>query len=93
LVSIPIALYFKVAPKGWSSNAIFVDVPWMDQMGYTCVLTMLVIAIVSLVQHKGVDDAKGIDLSNKMFKTSPLFNIGAFVIMIVLAALYAIFWK
>jgi len=93
LVSIPIALYFKVAPKGWSSNAIFVDVPWMDQMGYTCVLTMLVIVIVSLVQHKGVDDAKGIDLSNKMFKTSPLFNIGAFVIMIVLAALYAIFWK
>ena len=93
LVSIPIALYFKVAPKGWSSSAIFVDVPWMDQMGYTCLLTMLVIAIVSLVQHKGVDDAKGIDLSSKMFKTSPLFNIGAFVIMIVLAALYAIFWK
>jgi len=93
LVSIPIALYFKVAPKGWSSSSIFVDVPWMDQMGYTCVLTMLVIVIVSLVQHKGVDDAKGIDLSNKMFKTSPLFNIGAFVIMIVLAALYAIFWK
>lgn len=93
LVSIPIALYFKVAPKGWSSNAIFVDVPWMDQMGYTCVLTMLVIAVVSLVQHKGVDDAKGIDLSSKMFKTSPLFNIGAFAIMIVLAVLYAIFWK
>ena len=93
LVSIPIALYFKVAPKGWSSNAIFVDVPWMDQMGYTCVLTMLVIIVVSLVQHKGVDDAKGIDLSSKMFKTSPLFNIGAFAIMIVLAVLYAIFWK
>ena len=93
LVSIPIALYFKVAPKGWSSSAFFVDVPWMDQMGYTCVLTMLVITIVSLSQNKGVDDAKGIDLSSKMFKTSPLFNIGAFVIMIVLAALYAMFWK
>lgn len=93
LVSIPIALYFKVAPKGWSSSPVFVDVPWMDQMGYTCLLTMLVIAMVSLSQNKGADDAKGIDLSKDMFKTSPLFNIGAFVIMIVLAALYAIFWK
>ncbi|WP_445749998.1 MULTISPECIES: sodium/sugar symporter, partial [Bacteroidota] len=35
LVSIPIAMYFKVAPKGWSTSAFFVDVPFMDQMGYT----------------------------------------------------------
>ncbi|MCA0932458.1 sodium/sugar symporter [Lutimonas saemankumensis] len=93
LASIPIALYFKVAPKGWSTSPFFIDVPWMDQMGYTCVLTMLVIAAVSLSQNKGANDEKGIDLSNKMFRTTPLFNIGAFAIMLVLAALYAVFWK
>jgi SSS family solute:Na+ symporter len=93
LVSIPIAMYFKVAPKGWSTSSLFLDLPWMDQMGYTAVLTMLVIALVSYFQHKGKDDEKGIEISKELFKTSPLFNIGSFAVMIVLVALYAIFWK
>ena len=93
LTSIPIAMYFKVAPKGWSNRLFFVDLPWMDQMGYTAILTMIIIAIVSLIQHKGKDDEKGILISKKSFKTSPLFNIGSFAIMIILTAIYAVFWK
>lgn len=93
LVSIPIAMYFKVGPKGWSSSPLFVDVPFLDQMGYTAVLTMIVIAIVSWVQHNGKDDEKGIILSKQLFKTGPVFNIGAFAVMIILVALYAFFWK
>jgi SSS family solute:Na+ symporter len=53
---------------------------------------MLVIAIVSLMQNKGAEDDKGIKLSSGIFKTSPVFNIGSFAILIVLAALYAMFW-
>jgi SSS family solute:Na+ symporter len=71
----------------------FVDVPWMDQMGYTAILTMIIIVLVSLIQHKGKDDEKGILISKKSFKTSPLFNIGSFAIMIILTAIYAVFWK
>jgi len=93
LTSIPIAMYFKVAPKGWSNNSFFVDLPWMDQMGYTAVLTMIIIVITSLIQHKGAVDKKGIPISKQLFKTSPLFNIGSFAIMIILVAIYAIFWK
>ncbi len=93
LSSIPIAMYFKVAPKGWSSHPIFVDVPFLDQMGYTAVLTMIIIAIVSFAQNKGRDDEKGIPLSSGLFKTSPTFNIGAFTVMIILVVLYAMFWK
>ena len=93
LVSIPIAMYFKVAPKGWSDSPIFVDVPWMDQMGYTTLLTALVIVLVSLSQNKGKDDDKGIALSKELCKTRPGFNIGAFAVMIILVALYSIFWK
>ena len=93
LVSIPIAMYFKVAPKGWSTSAFFVDVPFMDQMGYTVLLTMLVIAIYSYLQHKGADDEKGIDISKQMFKTTPLFNIGSFAVMLILVVLYSVFWN
>ncbi len=93
LVSIPIAMYFKVAPKGWSSNSMFVDVPFMDQMGYTAILTMIVIVVVSLWQTKGNDDPKGIPLQKELFKTSAKFNIGAFAVMLILVMLYAAFWN
>jgi SSS family solute:Na+ symporter len=93
LVSIPIAMYFKVAPKGWSNSAIFVDVPFMDQMGYTAILTMIVIIIVSLLQNKGKEDPKGITLTKDIFKTNATFNIGAFAVMVILVALYAMFWN
>ena len=93
LASIPIALYFKVAPKGWSTSAFFVDVPFLDQMGYTAVLTMIVIGIVSWVQHNGKNDEKGIPLTTQLFKTSPGFNIGAFAVLLILVALYSLFWN
>ncbi|WP_370479215.1 sodium/sugar symporter [Tamlana flava] len=93
LASIPIALYFKVAPNGWSTSPFFVDVPFMDQMGYTCLLTMGIIALVSYSQHHGVDDEKGIPLKKELFKTSPLFNIGSFAVLLIVAALYAMFWN
>ena len=93
LVSIPIAMFFKVAPKGWSTSALFPDLPWMDQMGYTAILTALVIVAVSLLQNKGQDDDKAIPISKALFKTSPVFNIGAFAVMIILVVLYSLFWN
>lgn len=93
LVSIPIAMYFKIAPKGWSDSALFVDLPFLHQMGYTTLLTMLVIAIVSWAQNKGADDEKGIAISQETFKTGSIYNVGAFAVMIVLVALYGLFWS
>ena len=94
LSSIPIAMYFKVAPKGWSSNGFFLDdIPFLDQMGYTFLLTMIVIVLVSFIQNKGKTDLKGIEIIKDTFKTSPLFNTISFAIMLVLVALYAFFWN
>ena len=93
LASIPIAFYFKVAPKGWSDSAFFPDLPFLDQMGYTALLTLAVITIVSWIDGKGRDNAKGIPLSTELFRTAPKFNIGAFGIMILLAVLYAFLWN
>ncbi len=93
LCSIPIAMYFKVAPKGWSQHAFFVDIPFLDQMGYTALLTALVIGIVSYQQTKGAADPKAIQYDSNTFATSTVFNIGAFAIMLILVALYAFFWS
>ncbi|CAI8381677.1 MAG: Sodium/glucose cotransporter [Owenweeksia sp. TMED14] len=93
LASIPIAMYFKVSPKEWSENPIFLDLPFLNQMGLTTLITMLVIGVISWNQHRGSDDEKGIEISRETFKTDPIYNIGAFSILILLTALYAIFWS
>ncbi|MGY8940405.1 MAG: sodium/sugar symporter [Flavobacteriales bacterium] len=93
LSSIPIAMYFKVSPKGWSDSGLFLDLPFLDQMGYTTLLTMLVIALVSWKENKGADDAKGITISTETFKTGAIYNVGAFAVMVVLVALYGLFWS
>ncbi len=82
LLSIPVALILKFATS----------LPWMHQMGLTALITMLIIAIVSLIGGKGQEDHKGIPLDKNLFQTSAVFNISAFAIMIICAVFYAIFW-
>ena len=65
----------------------------MDQMGYTLLITMIIIALVSKIEHKNKDDINGIPLVKNIFKTSSVFNVGAFALMLILTALYAVFWS
>jgi solute:Na+ symporter, SSS family len=92
ILSIPIALYFKVAPNGWSDAAIFVNIPFMDQMFITALLSIVIILVISFLEGKGKVNEKGINLTSELFKTSPAFNIGATIILIICAILYTIFW-
>ena len=89
--SIPIAMYFKVAPNGWSDSIFFVNLPFMHQMMLTCLGTLLVIYVISNLENKG-DDPKGITLSKKLFETDKAFNVAAFSVMLITALLYALFW-
>jgi len=91
ILSIPIAMYFKVAPKGWSDASIFIDLPFMHQMGYTCIATIAVIAIISYLEGNN-NDPKGINLTKKLFSTDSTFNIAAFGVLLITAFLYAMFW-
>ena len=83
LASIPIALLLKFLP---------LEMPFLDQMMYTFILTVAVIIGVSLATSEYDDDPKAIILTKKMFETSPAFKIGSYVIMIITVVLYAIFW-
>lgn len=91
-ISIFIAFYFKMGQNEWIDSALFPNLPWMHQMGLTFLLTAAIMILISLTQNKGDDDDKGIFLGNKLFKTSPFFNVMSFAIILVLIVLYSIFW-
>lgn len=96
VLSIPIALYFKVGPNGWadgsSLESLFIVLPFMKQMMITCLLTIGLIALVSYLDNKGKDDSKGIALSRQLFETSQGFNISSLVLIVILVFLYVVFW-
>jgi len=96
VLSIPIAMYFKVGPNGWADGSalegLFIILPFMQQMFWTCLLSIGIIVLVSWLENKGAKDSKGLKLRRDTFKTQPVFNIGATVVMIIIAILYTVFW-
>ena len=69
LISIPIAMYFKIAPDSW----FIVNIPFMHQMLITCLGTIFIIFAISYVEGNK-DNPKAIHLSKELFKTSTTFN-------------------
>ena len=92
ILSVPIAFYFKVAQNGWSDSPIFVQLPFLQQMLWTMLFSAGIMVLFSLMENKGKDHPKGITITKDLFATTPSFNISAMVVLIILAALYAIFW-
>ena len=87
VLSIPVAMYFKIVPSSW----FLADTPFMNQMGITLLSTLFIIYLISFLEGNK-DNPKGIELSKKLFETSPVFNVAAMSICIITAFLYAFLW-
>ena len=83
VASIPLALLLKFLP---------LEMPFLDQMMYTFILTVAIIVFISLSSSDVDDDPKGITLTKSMFVTSAGFKISAYVACLITAVLYALFW-
>ncbi|MCB9250323.1 MAG: sodium/sugar symporter [Ignavibacteriales bacterium] len=83
ILSIPVALILKIPA---------IQLPFMDQMMYTFIITIGIIAMISLSSNKFDDDPKGFNLTAKLFSTDSTFNIASYTILMILAVLYAAFW-
>ncbi len=81
--SIPVALLLKWLP---------IEMPFLDQMMYTCIITIVIIIMVSLVSADSDENPKSIPLPKETFKTSKNFNIAAYVLLTILVVLYTVFW-
>lgn len=83
LSSIPVALLLKFLP---------IQMPFLDQMLYTCIITIVVIMGVTLVTADYDEDPKAIPLPRETFRTSRNFNVAAYAVMIILTLIYTVFW-
>jgi SSS family solute:Na+ symporter len=68
------------------------NLPFLDRMGVVFLIISALIIIISLIEGKGKDHPKGIEITKELFRTSMAFKIGAILIVGILAALYTVFW-
>ena len=83
ILSIPVALVLKLPAM---------ELPFMDQMMYTFAITAVIIGMISLTSNDNDDDPNGFNFTSKLFSTDKIFNIASYVVCLILAVLYTIFW-
>ncbi|MFN3999086.1 sodium/sugar symporter [Algoriphagus sp.] len=82
-LSIPLSVVLKI---------MLPDLPFLDRMGVVFLVLAALMIIISLVEGKGKDHPKSIDINAELFSTSTGFKIGAILIAGIIAGLYTIFW-
>jgi SSS family solute:Na+ symporter len=82
-LSIPLSVVLKIALP---------LLPFIDRMGYVFLILAALMITISLVEGKGKDHPKAIEIDAELFKTSTGFKFGALIITGIIAALYILFW-
>jgi SSS family solute:Na+ symporter len=90
LLTVPISTVLKFLPA-WT-NGDFPDYPFLDRMTITFFAIVIIMVAISLIKPKAATDKHVIELDKSMFKVTPGFIIGSFIICGILAALYTVFW-
>lgn len=83
ILSIPVALFLKLP---------VIELPFLDQMLYTFLITIAITGMISLSSNEFDDDPKGFNLTAKLFSTNASFNISSYIICLIIALLYTVFW-
>ena len=68
------------------------DVPFLRRMLIVFFLSVALIVVISLLEGKGEDHPRAVDISNVSMVGDPVYNVAAFGILGITAALYAMFW-
>lgn len=90
LLTVPISTVLKFLPA-WT-NGVFPDYPFLDRMTITFFAIVIIMVAISSLKPKPATDTHTIEMDTSLFKVSPAFIVGSFIICGILAALYTVFW-
>lgn len=79
-------------PLGLLIEFLFPGTPFIDRMGYVFLSLVLIIVAISILESKGKDNPRAIEIHKSMFHTGTAFNVSAIVIFALIAVLYTLFW-
>jgi SSS family solute:Na+ symporter len=83
-----------LAPFGFAvKNAAGVyEIPFLDRMGFVFIICVIMMIIISLFEASRGVKTNGLEVDSSMFKPQPSFVIGTAIILVVLTALYTVYW-
>jgi len=68
------------------------EIPFLDRMGIVFVCCIIGMIIISLLDAKRGVLAKGLEVDTKGFKPHTGFTVGALIIVLLVVALYSMYW-
>jgi SSS family solute:Na+ symporter len=87
-----------LAPIGFSApsqdpkeNGMYV-IPFLDRMGIVFVFCVVMMVLISLLETSRGVQPKGLEVDSSMFRPHRSFAIGSAVIIVLLTALYTVYW-
>jgi SSS family solute:Na+ symporter len=90
LLTVPFSIVLQKLPL-WTGGT-FPDYPFLDRMTIVFFAIVIIMVAISLIKPKPASDTHVIEMDKSLFKVSPGFIIGSFIICGILAALYTVFW-
>lgn len=79
-------------PLSWAIKQLTPGVPFLRRMLIVFFISVALIVVISLIENRGEDHPKAVRLSDVNLVGDPVYNVAAFGILGITAALYAVFW-
>lgn len=68
------------------------EIPFLDRMGFVFIICIIAMIIISVTENRKGIVPKGLEIDKTMFKPHPGFIAGSLIIVLLLVALYSIYW-
>ncbi len=99
-----LSVFFKVLPQfadlsflqgmGFAvpnAEGVF-EIPFLDRMGFVFLICVIAMYIISTVENRRGIVPKGLEVDTRMFRAHPGFVAGSLIIVLMLVALYSVYW-
>lgn len=79
-------------PTGLLLEKMLPHLPFLHRMGWVFAALVALMVVISLLDKKGQQQVKPIEVDSSMFRTSQSFAVGALLVTGIVSALYLMFW-
>lgn len=99
-----LSVFFKVLPQfadlsflqgmGFAvpnAEGVF-EIPFLDRMGFVFLICVIAMYIISTAENRKGIVPKGLEVDKSMFRAHPGFIAGSLIIVLLLVALYSVYW-